>query len=66
MSTADNDRVPPISPAIIEYLERIFPMKDYDKYEDQSDIRFYSGCRHVVNFVRSQFEQQNETIIDKE
>jgi hypothetical protein len=57
---------PPISAALLEYLERTFPDRLGDENESVRSLRFRSGIAHVVRHLRAVHERQNRNVLTPE
>lgn len=62
----DNSKFPPIDKALVEALDKLFPNKSADINWAERFVWYKSGQVSVVNFLKAKFEEQNETIINKE
>jgi len=59
-------RIPDLSSDLIDRLEELYPARYPDISWGDRQIWFNAGQRSVVEFLRSQFNEQNETIIIKD
>jgi len=57
---------PTVTSSLLKELNVVFPKRDFTPKEGLRDIDFQSGQRSVVNFLKHQFEIQNENILKKE
>lgn len=57
---------PTVTSSLLKELNEVFPKRDFTAKEGLRDIDFQSGQRSVVNFLKHQFEIQNENILKKE
>jgi len=57
---------PTVTSSLLKELNVVFPKRDFPPKEGLRDIAFQSGQRSVVNFLKHQFEIQNENILKKE
>ena len=55
---------PPISKSLLEALEEFYPKKDFDFDTPSNYLVFHYGQRHVINFLRNQYELQNDNILN--
>lgn len=55
---------PPLSPALIAYLERTFPDRAPSETDSVRDIRIHSGKVAVVRHLRSIYERQQRNILN--
>lgn len=61
-----DDSFPHIPRDLIEELERRFPERTPDLTMTIDQIRYMSGERAVVRFLRDQFNRQNEAVINQQ
>lgn len=57
------DEFPVVNQRLVEELEKVFPMKDFDTTVSMRDIDFHHGQRSVLRFLWSKFKDQNENIL---
>jgi hypothetical protein len=55
---------PPVSKSLLESLEGVYPKKDFDCDTPSNYLVFHYGQRSVVNFLRHQYEIQNDNILN--
>ena len=60
-----NKKFPLVSKELLEELERLYPDKVPDFEVSPDRIRFLQGQTQVVRFLRSQFEAQSKSILEK-
>lgn len=62
----DNLRFPAVSKELLDELERRFPDRLPDSLSESLDlIRIKQGQVSVLRFLRSQFDLQNQNILEK-
>lgn len=62
----DNFKFPPVSKELLAELERRFPDRLPDSPQEMLDqIRHKQGQVSVIRFLRTQFDLQNNTILEK-
>ena len=66
MITKNTSNFPSIPKEVVEALNNSFPMKDFGENMEYKSLMFHYGQRSVVNFLISKYNEQNETIINKE
>lgn len=61
----NNVDTPTISTALIDYLESVYPKKDFTPdCGSLREIDFHCGQRSVVRFLQHQHQIQNENILN--
>jgi hypothetical protein len=48
---------------VVEYLETIYPLRDFTPDKSLREIDYHNGQRSVVRFLRSKYNEQNENIL---
>jgi hypothetical protein len=66
MILKNTSNFPSIPKEVVESLNKAFPMKDFGANTEHSSLLFHYGQRSVINFLTSKYNEQNETIINKE
>ncbi len=62
----DTENVPPfISKEIVDFIEKSYPMKDFEVSGKFEDMLFHYGQRSVVRFIKHKFNEQNENLLNK-
>lgn len=51
---------------LLEELEERFPERTPTLHQSIDEIRFQSGQRDVIRFLRDQFNRQNEAVINQQ
>ena len=51
-------KTPIISKALVDYLDKLLPPKDYDPLDSMNEIQHYSGKRAMVNLLRHLHQEQ--------
>ena len=59
----DSETFPNISKSLLDSLEDTFPAKDFGPDVTYETLMFHYGQRAVVNFLKHQYEIQNENIL---
>jgi hypothetical protein len=57
------DDFPPIDPALVDHLDRLFPERTPDLSTPIDRIREMGGERKVIRFLRRKLEEQEEADI---
>jgi hypothetical protein len=60
------DRLPSVSPELIEYLEKLYPDHSPSLKTPDREIWFKAGQVDVVRHLRRLFDYQNETVLNGE
>lgn len=55
---------PPIPKPLLEYLDRLFPDRCASRDDTHATCMWKGGQRDVVNHLRIQFEEQQQTVLD--
>jgi hypothetical protein len=53
-----------ISVQLMKSLEEAFPMRDFEATNSVANLNYHYGQRSVINFLRNQYEIQNENILN--
>lgn len=61
-----DDKFPTIPHDLMEELEKRFPEMTPPLTMSLEEIRWKGGQRSVVRFLRSQYDRQNETVINQQ
>ena len=56
--------LPTIKPDLLEALDKLFPNKSPELNWSEKECWWTGGQRSVVNFLRQQYEIQNENILE--
>jgi len=51
---------PPVSRALLEALEQLFPDRAPGRTDTEADIRYKAGAVSVIRFLRAQYDHQNQ------
>ena len=62
----DKSEFPPIDKALILSLEKLFRDESADINWAERFVWYKSGQVSVIRFLKTKFDEQNETIINKE
>jgi hypothetical protein len=57
----DADKLPPVSLALVEALEKIYPSRPPSITDSDRMVWFKAGQASVVEFLRKVYQEQNET-----
>ena len=57
---------PLVTKALVKELEERFPMRDFEPTNSIANLNYHYGQRSVINFLRNQYEIQNENILNSD
>jgi len=60
----NTETFPMISVQLMKSLEEAFPMRDFEATNSIANLNYHYGQRSVINFLRNQYEIQNENILN--
>lgn len=66
MISDTNKLLPDLSQDLLDELDRLFPEKSATPSDSPNTLYYRGGQRSVINFLKEQYERQNQTILKGE